>query len=297
MRSWGVGLSLLAGCGLALATSGIRVVRPGEQVVVRRFGRLLEPAWEPGLHLGLPLGIDRFDRVHTDQVRRLVVGSAEARDDPAAGEFLTGDLNLMRVQAVVQYRIASPGDWLARGAETDALLGRLAGASLTSALARRGIDAALREDRPRIGADVAAHLDSAVQSHRLGIEILAVSLTDARPPAEVAADFSAAQAGESLRNRRVHEARTRAEAEVTAAGAKATAVVDAARAEADRTMLTARAQAKRFGSILGEAGRSRSLTIRRLYLDAMAELLGGVRRSIILAPGDTLDLTVVGLEE
>ena len=51
MRRW---LAVLFLVGLvvvlAVAGTGFRAVRPGERVVVRRFGRLVGPAWEPGLH-------------------------------------------------------------------------------------------------------------------------------------------------------------------------------------------------------------------------------------------------------
>jgi membrane protease subunit HflK len=124
-----------------------------------------------------------------------------------------------------------------------------------------------------------------------------VSLTDARPPSEVAAEFAAAQAGESLRDRRRHEARTQAETTLAQAEAQAAALVDAARAEADRKLVTARAQTRRFLSVLEESQRSPSLTRRRIFLDAMHELIGGVRRRIILPPGDAVDLTVLGLDD
>jgi membrane protease subunit HflK len=293
-------LLLLAGCGLALAATGIRAVRPGERIVVRRFGRLIEPPWGPGLHCGLPLGIDRFDRVRTDEVRRLIVGTGEppgSNSDPGSAEFLSGDLNLVQFRAVVQYRVSGPGDLLVRSADFEELLGRLAESRLSCALARRGIDAVLREDRPRIGAEVARELAQDVARHRLGVEILGVSLTDARPPIEVAADFSAAQSAESLRDRRGNEARTTAETTVTAAQAKAQAEVDTARGAAQRKLLTARAQAQRFRSLLTEAERARTLTVQRIYLDAMQSLLGGVRRRIILPPGDAVDLTVLGIED
>jgi membrane protease subunit HflK len=294
---------LLAVIGIAvllLAASGLHAVRPGEQVVVRRFGRVVEPAWGPGLHWGLPPGINRYDRVRTDEVRRLNVGLADAPEDgadPSAGEFLTGDLNLVRIQAVIQYRVDRPAEFLVRGAGTEDLLGRLAEASLSGSLARRGIDPVLRGDRPRIAGEVERALKDAIEHHRLGLAILGVSLTEARPPGEVAADFVAAQSAESRRDRRVNEARTYAETTATAAKAASHAQLDAARAAAHRQVVESRAQVQRFLALAAEARRSRALTIQRIYLDSMKSLLNQVRRKVVLPPGDAVDLTVLGIEE
>jgi modulator of FtsH protease HflK len=285
---------------LLIAASGWRVVRPGERIVVRRFGRIVVPDWGPGLHWGAPLGIDRFDRVRTDEVRRLNVGAAQqaaADGDPGADEFLTGDLNLVRVRAVIQYRVASPAELVVRSGDVAVLLARLAEASLSHSLARRGIDPVLKGDRQRIGAEVARDLEEAIARLRLGLEILGVSLTEARPPAEVAADFSAAQSAESQRDRRGNEARTQAETTVTAARATVGTRLETARAASQRKLLGSRAGAQRFLALLAEARRSPELTAQRIYLDTMKTLLGRVRRKIILPPGDFVDLTVLGIEE
>ncbi len=299
--SWrvAVALALIAAC-LLIAATGWRVVRPGERIVVRRFGRIVEPDWGPGLHWGAPLGIDRCDRVRTDEVRRLNVGIADdaaAAGDPGADEFLTGDLNLVRVRAVIQYRVASPALLIVRSGDVGTLLERLAEAGLSRALARRGIDGVLRGDRQRIAAEVARDLEAEIARLGLGLEILGVSLTEARPPAEVAAEFSAAQSAASQRDRRGNDATTLAETTVTAARATAGSRLETARAASQRKLLGSRAGAQRFLALLAEARRAPELTAQRIYLDSMKSLLSRVRRKIILPPGDTVDLTVLGIEE
>ncbi|HVS36834.1 MAG TPA: hypothetical protein VMS17_14835, partial [Gemmataceae bacterium] len=67
-------LGLLLVTLLGYAASGFYQVLPGEAAVVRRFGRVLPGRPELGLHLGLPWGMDRVDRVAVDQLRRVVVG-------------------------------------------------------------------------------------------------------------------------------------------------------------------------------------------------------------------------------
>ncbi|HZW33111.1 MAG TPA: SPFH domain-containing protein [Isosphaeraceae bacterium] len=293
--------ALAAGLGLAVAlfvAAGWCLVAPGEVVVVRRLGRLVEPPWGPGLHWRFPLGIDRLDRVRSDAVRHVTIGQAGppgGDQEPSTGEALTGDLNLVRIQATVQYRVARPVDFVLHAEPAEHLLARSAEASLTRALARRGVDAVLRSDRQLIARDVERDLQADSDRLALGAAILGVSLTDARPPVEVAADFAAAQAAESHRDRRVHEARTHEAVQLTAAKAQAEAAREAARADATRTTLHARAEAQHFLTLMAEARRSPDLTIRRLYIETLQDLLDRVRRKLILPPGDSLDLTVLGL--
>jgi membrane protease subunit HflK len=300
MKRWVILFVAVVGVILIVLSAGFRVVRPGEQIVVRRFGHVLLPTWRPGLHWGFPLGIDRFDRVRTDLVRRMQVGSEDGRQadaDPSAGEFLTGDLNLVLIKAIVQYKIESPAEFVVQSEEAESVMRQFADASLSSALARRGIDAVLRVDRQVIAHEVEGVLKQAVDRHRLGLAILGVNITEARPPSEVAADFVAAQSAESERSRRVTEARTYGETSATAAKASSQAVFDAAHMSAQRTVVSSNAEAQRFSTLVAEARRSPALTARRIYLDTMNSLLSHVRRKVVLPPGDAIDLTVLGLEE
>ena len=68
------GANMGLSCGNPTAMANLR---PGEVVVVRRFGRALPLLWTQGPHLAWPLGIDRIDRVRVDVVRRLEVGLAD----------------------------------------------------------------------------------------------------------------------------------------------------------------------------------------------------------------------------
>ncbi len=135
-----------------------------------------------------------------------------------------------------------------------------------------------------------------VARDRLGLSILGLSLTDARPPSEVAPDFAAAEAARSDRDRRRNEARGFIATTLAAARAEAGARLERARADAHRQVVLARSRASRFVGLLPELQRDRSLTIRRLYLDAIRALWPRVKRKLVLAPEEPVDLTVLGLE-
>ena len=217
-------LILLIAAGMTAALAVVTswcLVAPGEVVVVRRLGRRVDPPWGPGLHWRFPLGIDRIDRVRADAVRQVTIGlaaPAAADLEPSAGEVMTGDLNLLRFQATVQYRVARPIDNVLLVDQVEPLLATSAEASVSRALAVRGVDAVLRSDRQAIAREVERDLQRAADRYESGISILrGVSLTDARPPNEVEADFAAGQSAESERDRRVNEAKGYDETTTTAA--------------------------------------------------------------------------------
>jgi len=300
IRNWAIRLfAVLAALALFFA-SGVCLVAPGEVVVVRRLGRLVDPTWGPGLHWRWPLGIDRVDRVRALEVRELTIGlSGPASSDfePSAGEFMTGDLNIVRVQATIQYRAADAADYVLRAERLEPLMSRLAEAELTRAMASRSVDGVLRSERQAVAQDVERNLQATSETYHLGVAILGVNLTDARPPVEVEADFLAAQSAASERDRRVNEARSYAETTATTSRSRAQAVHEAAHAGAERRTLTAAAQAERFGALLAEAQRARSVTFRRIYIESLQDLLDRVKGKIVLPPGDSVDLTVLETQD
>src|SRR5262249_2349514 len=162
---------------------------------------------------------------------------------------------LLRAEATVQYRVADPSAFTLRASEVEPLLRRLAESALSRALARQGVDATLREGRAAAAREAEAALARGGERYGLGASGVGVSLTDARPPWEVAPDFAEAQAARSDRDRRVNEAKTIATATVTEARARASARLERARAGADRTLALARSRASRFLTLLAEADR------------------------------------------
>jgi membrane protease subunit HflK len=101
------------------ALSSFYTVQPEERAVVKRFGRVIGIT-DPGLHFKLPLGLDRVQLVATERVLKQEFGfrtedsSALERtrfvdqDFPSESLMLTGDLNMIQVEWVVQYRIGDP---------------------------------------------------------------------------------------------------------------------------------------------------------------------------------------------
>ena len=106
-----------------ILASSIFIVDQKEQGVVIRFGRF-NRLTEPGLHMKLPFGIERKYKVPTQMVLKDEFGFRTEKagvttvyselDFPDESIMLTGDLNIVDVEWIIQYRIVDPVNWLLR---------------------------------------------------------------------------------------------------------------------------------------------------------------------------------------
>jgi len=284
----------------AYLLSGLAIVQPDEVGVVRRFGAVLRDPWEPGLHWGLPWGIDRVDRIKPNQARTLSVGATSRQDapllgapDPTIDDFLTGDLNLVTAECLVQYRARDPVAYLFRARDVESSLGALARWALVRALAERGIDELLTTARAEAAAALVRSIQTLADRQDLGVSILAVRLGRLAPPVAVAPAFADAARARSDRRQAVTRALEYRDQTQSLARGEAREIADAAAGRIDRIVQPARGEAERFSKVLAEAQRSAGSYERRLFLETVGELLPRFRRTVVVAPGQDLDISLL----
>ncbi|HJZ93591.1 MAG TPA: protease modulator HflK [Gemmataceae bacterium] len=238
---------LLIAMALYLLT-GIAQVRPEERAVVRRFGKVVAHPG-PGLWVGFPYGIDRLDRVPTATVRRVPVGyRPQASEDDPAGQFLTGDQNLVNIQVAIDYAVGDgPTDlenYVAQRDRVDAILARETGAALAEWVAGRGVDDVLLTGNVALPGWLVKRVQQRIAPQSLGVRVQQASVAYLAPPDEVRAAFeevNTAQTNARAQEQRAHQeaGRIRQDAEATAyqldqqAQAYAATKKALARAEAD----------------------------------------------------------------
>ena len=123
--------------------TGVYTVGPGEQGVVRRFGKQVAMTGS-GLRYHWPTPIERVDIVNVEVVRRVELGFRSMpryRQVPQESLMLTGDENIVEAQAIVQYRgEADPGAYLFRVADPDQALRDATEVGLRSVIGRTTIE-------------------------------------------------------------------------------------------------------------------------------------------------------------
>jgi len=288
----------------AYLLTGLTIVQPDEVGVVRRLGAVLFDPWEPGLHWGLPWAIDRVDRIKPNQARTLSVGAASRQGapllhapDPMADDFLTGDLNLATAECLVQYRSRDPVAYLFRARDVESSLAALSRWALLLALAERGVDELLTTGRAQVAAGLARSIQKLADQQDLGVSIVAVRLGRLAPPAAVAPAFADAARARSDRRQAVTRALEYRDRIQSLARGEAREIADAALGRYDRIVQPARGEAARFSRVLAEARKSSGSYERRLFLETVAELLPRFRRTVLVAPGQDLDISLMVEDE
>lgn len=279
-----VGLVPLALLGWLL--TGLYTVQPNEQAVVQRMGRMLPELRGPGLHVGLPAGLDRVTRVRLQELRRVAIGPAAAvrntgRAGGTAGEHLTGDRNLVRIAGVVQYRILEPRAYLFGSADPAALVGDLAATALGREVAVADVDSLLTVARPALQDAVRQRTQAAADQLGLGVVVVGVSLEDISPPAEVADAFRDVAAAREDRQRAINEAEGYAGRLLARARGKANQILAAARGEAEDRVVRARGEAVAFLAMWERYRADPGSTALRLAMEAAEEILPHLRMIVL----------------
>jgi membrane protease subunit HflK len=231
-----------------VATS-VTQVQSHERAVIRRFGRILETKPEPGLHIGLPWGIDRVDLAPVGRVRSITVGF-DGREEEAvpAGQMLTGDHNLVNVQASINYKIRDdePERYVLQADNVDAFVARAADSLLAEWIGGRKIDDVLRRGKADLPRYLHEHLQDRLRKYDLGIDIEHASITRLDPPQQVKDAFDKLAQAQNSIDIKVKQASQDADQRRSAANAEAFKLDRSAKAYAHEERVKAIAEADSF---------------------------------------------------
>lgn len=265
---------------LVWVASGLYTVDNGSQALRRTFGALDPRPVGPGLHLALPAGVDTVDEVATGSVRSVsLVG-----DDGEPLDLLTGDENIVSVEAILQYRVGSPADYLFATESATTLLVQTARARLAEVTARRTVDALLTTEKAAVEQQVRELTQRALDRYESGIVLTAVNLQSVTPPFEAAQAFRAVNDAAAEARRLINDATTDRTRTVSMARGEAQRIAGEARAGASRRRLEAEGAARRFVDVLSQHRLRPGQTRQDLFLEMARNVLPRAR-IVLLAPG------------
>ena len=281
-----LGIMVLAG----LATS-FYTVEADEIAVVLMFGKSVRQA-EPGLHFKLPLGIERAINVPVRKVFKEEFGfrtiragvrtQYDTREYSEESLLLTGDLSIADVEWVVQYKIKDPKNFLFFVRNPQRALRDLSESVMSRVVGDRTVTEVLTIGRIEIAAEVEQHLQQLLDLYQTGLDVASVTLQDVNPPEAVKAAFNAVNEAKQEKERLINEAWRDYNQSVPKEKGLAAQMISEAQGYALKRVNEAQGDADRFKAIRTEYQKAKDVTRRRLYLEAMQELLPQVKEIYVI---------------
>jgi membrane protease subunit HflK len=256
------GLALGALAAVALwGYASFYTVKPEEQSVELFLGEF-SAIGNPGLNFA-PWPFVSAEIVQVTGERTTEVGTG-AGGEMDTGLMLTRDQNIVDMEFQVVWNIEDASKYLFNLADPNDTIRAVSESAMRDIIARSELAPVLNRDRGRISTDLLAQVQGTLDTYDAGINVVRVNLAKADPPREVIDAFREVQAAQQERDRLEKEA-----------DAYANRVTAGARGQA------AQGEASRFLSVYAEYVKAPEVTRKRMYLETMEKVFGGMNKVIL----------------
>ena len=279
-------------------------IGPDEVGVIQRFGKYIGLS-SPGLHTKIPFGVDKVTPIKVEKIFKEEFGFQTLQPGVitkyATGSYLdvslmlTGDLNILDVRWIVQFKIKDPVKLLfATRNPLDNIR------DITEVVMRRfvgdyTVDEVLTTKREEIDDLAQQGIQKILDNYQVGVRIVTVKLLDVNPPERVKPAFN-----------EVNEAKQEKEKMINQAWEAYNKVIPKAKGEAEKTIREAegysldkinraRGESERFLATLSEYKKAPEITKKRLYLETLMQVLPKAKEKYIIDPKQTSILPLLDI--
>ncbi len=255
-------------------------IQPGEVGVVQRFGKFVRIT-EPGLNMKLPAGIETLTKVRVQYVYTEEFGTrtiqagvdteySQSREYLNESLMLTGDLNCAVVPWIVQFRLADPYKFLFKVRDVKKTLRDISESVMRQVVGDRSINEVIT---------------------------VTVELKRATVPDPVQPSFNEVNQSLQEKERMIYEAREAYNKVIPEASGEAQRMLREAEGYALERINQAKGEAARFLSLWTEYTNAKDVTRRRLYLEAMQDVLPKLGKTYVIDPEQGGVLPLFNLDE
>ncbi|WP_459444607.1 FtsH protease activity modulator HflK [Alphaproteobacteria bacterium US3C007] len=257
--------------------SSFYTVKPEEKSVELFLGKF-SSIGNPGLNFApWPLVTREVLPVTREQNESIGVGGRGSD----AGLMLTRDENIVDIDFEVVWNISDPAKYLFNLRDPQMTIRAVSESAMREIIAQSELAPILNRDRGLIAANLETLIQETLDSYGSGVSLVRVNFDRADPPEQVIDAFRAVQAAEQERDRLEKQADAYANRVLAQARGESAQVFEEAEGYRARVVNEATGEASRFSAVLEEYSKAPEVTRKRLYLETMEEVLGGLEKVII----------------
>jgi membrane protease subunit HflK len=220
--------------------------------------------------------IETVERVPVETENLLQFG-----DNPQESLILSSDQNIVDIKFTVLWKIRDPEDYLFNIAAPEQLVRVVAESAMREIVGRTPNEEIRTSGRLKAQQEVHKLIQDILDSYQAGILITGVQLERADPPPQVVDAFEEVQRAEQNQNRLIREAEQYRNQRLGAARGEASKIVEDARGYKARVVNEAQGEAQRFLSVYQEYARAKDVTLQRLYIETVEDVLSQSNKVVI----------------
>ena len=269
--------------------SGLYRVQPGERGTELMFGKYVNTT-QPGLNFWFPWPIGSVLKPNVEKTNQINIGfrglgsmrrSDNVRDVPQESLMLTGDQNIIDIDFVVQWRIKNAPNFLFNIRDPQTTIKLAAESSIREIVGQTPLEEVLATKRTEVEAKTREVLQRIMDDYKAGVFIADVKMQKVDPPQKVIDAFNDVQRARQDKERQQNEAEAYRNDIVPKAKGEASKQVEEAMAYRERLGKEAEGEAKRFISVYDAYKTGKAVTLKRLYLERMQDVLSKSEKVIV----------------
>ncbi|MBC2715186.1 MAG: FtsH protease activity modulator HflK [Desulfobacteraceae bacterium] len=277
---------------LAYLSTGVYTVGVRESAVVERFGKplsLTEPVM-PGIHLKLPWPVDCVCKITTTAIEELNIGNVTDKNNQALiwtrshgteEAFISGDDNFFYPYIVLHYRIKDLFQFLYTHQDPKLLINEVGHQVATSLFSQETFYDIATTHRSQLERDMITALQSNLDELECGVEVLAVNFKDIHPPISVADSFERVIAGFQEKKKFINDSLGYRNQVIPDSRGDAEKLLEESRSYIIERTQKAEGEATRFTLSLPETKQEKKVTMTRIYLQTIQNVLKDKKKFVI----------------
>jgi len=264
-----------------LAGNSYYSIQEEEQAVVCTFGSP-KAVTTPGLHFKIPF-IQNVTKVNTT-IQGFNIGYRDGTDDNPSGDeiedalMITSDYNFIYVDFYAEYRVTDPVKALYASENPAVVLKNIAQNCIRTTIGSYSVDSVLTTGKNEIQSNIKQMILDKLETYDIGIQLVNITIQDATPPtAEVENAFKEVETAKQGKETALNNANKYRNEQIPNAEAESDKILQDAEAKKQERINEANGQAARFNSMYQEYAKYPEVTKKRMFYEAIEDVLPDVK--------------------
>ncbi|MCD2400871.1 FtsH protease activity modulator HflK [Borreliella bissettiae] len=262
-----------------IVIANIFIVGPSEEAIVLRLGKL-NRTLDSGIHVKIPLIEEKFIvpvKIVQEIKFGFLISPSDIRENDNANDesmIITGDLNIINIEWLVQYKIRDPYSFKFKVEDPETTIKDIAKSSMNRLIGDNTIFEIINDNRVGVTEGVKSSMNEIIDNYNLGIDVVQVQIRNALPPkGKVYEAFEDVNIAIQDKNKYINEGKKEFNQIVPKIKGEALKVIEEARGYKESRINNALADTEIFNAILDAYLKNPDITKERLYNETMKEIL------------------------